>query len=111
MALLDLDVTNGARISKITLAGEGGNTIFTDPMVARLGYTVIDVFLTEQTSEAFSTFTIISVGSVNTLGAIETGRAGTFIDVYLAHFTTEACWAFADKAADLVETFPLIKTR
>lgn len=39
----------------------------------------------------FSTFTIISIGPIDTLGPIQTGRAGTLIYVYLAHFTTESC--------------------
>lgn len=39
----------------------------------------------------FSTFTIISIWQVDTLGSIQTRCAWTFIDVYLAHFTTKAC--------------------
>lgn len=70
MALLDLDVTDGPRVSWIALTGEGGNAILTHAMVARCWHTVIDVLLTKQTSEAFGTFTVIAVGSVNTLGAI-----------------------------------------
>lgn len=70
VALLDLDVTDGACVSRIALTGEGGNSIFTHTMVAWLWYTVIYVLLTKWTSEAFSTFTIISIGSINTLGPI-----------------------------------------
>lgn len=38
----------------------------------------------------FGTFTVIPVGSINTLGPIQTGCARTLIIVYLAHFTAEA---------------------
>lgn len=110
VALLDLDITDGACISRLALTGEGGDAVFTHTMVAWFWYTVIDILLTKWTSEAFSTFTIISVWSIDTLSTIQTRRAGTLIDVYLAHFTTEACWAFADKAADLVQTFTLVQT-
>ena len=52
MALLDLDVTDGARVSRIALAGEGGDAVFTHTMVAWLWYAVIDVLLTKWASEA-----------------------------------------------------------
>lgn len=47
VALLDLDITDGACVSRITLTGEGGNAISTQAMVAWLWYTVIDVLLTK----------------------------------------------------------------
>lgn len=70
VALLDLDVTDGTCVSRIALTGEGGNAILTHTMVTWRWHTVIDVLLTKWTSEAFGTFTVISVWSVNTLGAI-----------------------------------------
>lgn len=54
VALLDLDITDGARISRIAFTGEGGNAIFTHTMVAWRRNTVIDVLLTKQTSEAWN---------------------------------------------------------
>lgn len=47
VALLDLDITDGACVSSIALTGEGGNAIFTQTMVAWLWYAVIDVLLTK----------------------------------------------------------------
>lgn len=47
VALLDLDITDGASVSSITLTGEDGNAIFTQTMVAWLWYAVIDVLLTK----------------------------------------------------------------
>lgn len=70
MALLDLDVTDGAYVSGMALTGEGGDAVFTHTVVARLWYAVIDVLFTKKTRESFSTFTIISVGSVDTLGSV-----------------------------------------
>ena len=46
VALLDLDVTDRAYVSRIALTGKGGDAIFTHTMVAWLWYAVIDVFLT-----------------------------------------------------------------
>lgn len=58
----------------MALTGEGGDAIFTQTMVARLWYTVVDVFLTERTSEAWGmTFLlrkIKSYASDNFLGQI-----------------------------------------
>lgn len=47
VALLDLDITDGACVSRVAFAGEGGDAIFTRAMVAWLWYTVIDVLLTK----------------------------------------------------------------
>ena len=47
VALLDLDVTDGARVSRIALAGEDGDAVFTFTMVAWLWDAVIDVLLTK----------------------------------------------------------------
>lgn len=70
VALLHLDVADGAGVSWVTLTGEGGDAVFTHTMMARLGHTVIDVLLTEHSSEAFCTFTVISIWSVDAFGAI-----------------------------------------
>lgn len=70
VALLHLDVADGAGVSRVTLTGEGGDAIFTFAMVAWLGHTIIDVLLTEHSGEAFCTFTVISVWSVNAFCSI-----------------------------------------
>lgn len=70
VALLYLDVADGAGVSRVTLTGKGGDAIFTHTMMARLGHTVIDIFLTEHSSKAFCTFAVISVWSVNTFSPI-----------------------------------------
>lgn len=70
VALLDRDVADGARVSRIALAGEGGDAVPAHAVVTRRRHAVVDVLLAEQTGEAFGTFTVISVGPVNTLGSI-----------------------------------------
>ncbi len=47
VALLDLNVTDGACVSRIALTGEGGDAVFTQTMVAWLWHTVIYVLLTK----------------------------------------------------------------
>lgn len=47
VALLDLDVADGACVSRLALTGEGGDAIFTHTMVAWLWHAVIDVVLTK----------------------------------------------------------------
>jgi len=51
VALLDLDVTDGAYVSGMALTGEGGDAVFTHTVVARLWYAVIDVLFTKKTRE------------------------------------------------------------
>lgn len=46
VALLDLDITDGACISRIALAGEGGDAIPTHTIVTWRWIAVIDVLLT-----------------------------------------------------------------
>lgn len=70
VALVELDITDGAGVSRIALTGVGGNTILTHTVVAWIWLAVIDVLLTHQTGETFSTFTIISVRSVDAFGSI-----------------------------------------
>lgn len=70
VALLDLDVADGAGVSRVTLTGEGGDAVFTHAVMARLGHTVINVLLTEHSGEAFCTFTVVSIWSVNAFSPI-----------------------------------------
>lgn len=53
VALLNLDVTDGACISWVAVTGVGSNTIDTDAMVTRFWYTIVDVLLAELTSETY----------------------------------------------------------
>lgn len=52
VALLDLDITDGACVSRLALTGEGGDSILTHTMVAWLWLAIIDVLFTELTTEA-----------------------------------------------------------
>lgn len=70
VALLHLDIADRANIPRIALTREGGDAILTHTMVAWFWHTVIDVLLTKQTSEAFCTFTVVSVWPVNTFGTV-----------------------------------------
>lgn len=66
MALLYLDITDGACVSSMALTGEGGDAIFTQTMVARFWYAVIDVFFTKRTSEAWGmTFLLRKITKAN----------------------------------------------
>lgn len=47
VALLHLDVTDGARVSSIAFAGKGGDSIFTHTVMARLWHAVVVVLLAE----------------------------------------------------------------
>lgn len=51
VALLDLDVADGARVARLALAGEGGDAVFAHAVVARLRDAVVDVVLAKQTVE------------------------------------------------------------
>lgn len=52
MALLHLDVADGADVSRVAFAGEGGDAILAHAVVARLGLAVVDVLLAKKTREA-----------------------------------------------------------
>lgn len=52
MALLHLDVADGACVSGVALAGEGGDSVLAFAVVAWLRDTVVDVLLTKQTFKA-----------------------------------------------------------
>lgn len=51
MALLNLNVADGAGVSSVALAGEGGDAVSAHTVVARLRYAVVNVLLTQQTVE------------------------------------------------------------
>lgn len=51
VALLNLDVADGAGVSRVALAGEGGDAVLAHAVVARLRFAVVDVLLTEWTGE------------------------------------------------------------
>lgn len=70
VALLELDITDGPCVARIALTGEGGDAVLTHTMMTWLWHTVIDVLFTKEASEAFCTFTVVSVGPVNTFGPI-----------------------------------------
>lgn len=70
VALLNLDVTDGAGVSGVALAGEGSDAVFAHTVVAGLWHAVVDVLLTEPAGETFCTFTLISVGQVHTFGPV-----------------------------------------
>lgn len=59
VALLDLDITDRACVSRVALTCEGGNAILTHTVVARCWYTVIDVLLTKRTSEACGEYALL----------------------------------------------------
>lgn len=80
-------------------------------MVAARWFTVIDVIHTQRPCVTFSTFTLIAVRSVYTLGPILTRSAGTLINVNLTHFPSETLRTHADELVDLVHTFAIVEAR
>lgn len=52
MALLHLDVTDGAGVSGVALAGEDGDAVPAHAVVAGLWHAVVDVLLAEAAGEA-----------------------------------------------------------
>lgn len=47
VALLNLDVTDGARVPSVAFAGKGGDSIFAHTVMARLRHAVVNVLLAE----------------------------------------------------------------
>lgn len=111
LALPYLLTADGAHVTRVTFTEECCNSVYTITMVTTLRFTVINVIHTQWPGETFSTFTLIAVGSVKTLGPIMARSAGTLINVNLTHFPSETLRTLADESADLVQTFAIIKTR
>lgn len=53
MALHDLDVADRAGVARVTVTGEGGDAVTTNPVVTGLWVTVIYVLLTQRPREAW----------------------------------------------------------
>lgn len=70
VTLLHLDVADGAGVTRVTLAGESGDAVLTDAVMTRLRDTVVDVLLTENAGEAFCTFAVVAVGSVDAFSSV-----------------------------------------
>lgn len=110
VTLLELQTADRSGVTRLTLTGEGGDAVSTHSMVTGLRVTVIHILHTERTREPFCTVTLVAVGTVDALGSVTAGRAGTLIDVHLTHVPTETWKALADEAIDLVQAFPVIQT-
>lgn len=102
LALAYLLAADGAHVTWVTLACEGSNSVYTIAMVTGFGFTVVNVVGTQCPCETFSTFTLIAVRTVKTLGPVMARRAGTLVNVDLTHFPSETLRTLADKLADLV---------
>lgn len=83
VALVELDITDGAGVSRIALTGVGGNTILTHTVVAWIWLAVIDVLLTQQTGEAWVEGN--SLLSQVTFSDYFLGQKHVAISVYLQH--------------------------
>lgn len=83
VALVELDITDGAGVSRIALTGVGGNTILTHTVVAWIWLAVVDVLLTEQTSEAWveGNFLLCEL----TFSDYFLGQKHVAVSVYLQH--------------------------
>lgn len=79
-------------------------------MVAGIRVTVVDVLLTQQTSETCSTLAFVAIWVIDTLGPIQTGSTGTVIDVNLADWPRETRGTKTLEAIDFVHTLPIVHT-
>lgn len=82
-AVIHVHCARLARISRITDAGEGCNTIHTVPMVARCVQAVVNVFLAKVPAKAFRTVAGECVHPVNAPPSVQAGGAGALINVIL----------------------------
>lgn len=111
VAFIYLVLTAIASVSRVTCARKASNAIPTLSMVAWVRGTFIYVTLTKNTLKTLRTTTLVTVGSIHTLGSVLTGSAGTLINVNLAHGACETSRTAAGESIDHVFTKSSINTR
>lgn len=107
--LVNVGLTQPARVTKATVAGEGGQAILTSTIVTGVRETLIDVSLTVLPRVTFSAFTGVLIGAIRALGTILARCAGALINIYLAKVPSKACGALTVEGVDLVNTFPIVQ--
>lgn len=80
-------------------------------MVARIRVTVVDVLLTQHTSESCGTLAFIAVWMINTLCPIQTRSTRTVINIDLANWPSETRRTQTLESIDFIHTLTIVYTR
>lgn len=80
-------------------------------MVARIGVTVVNVLLTQHTSETCGTLAFIAIWVIDTLCPIQTRSTGTIININLANWPSKTRRTQALETIDFIHTLPIVHTR
>lgn len=80
-------------------------------MVARIGVTVVNVLLTQHTSETCGTLAFIAIRVIDTLCPIQTRSTGTIININLANWPSKTRRTQALETIDFIHTLPIVHTR
>lgn len=110
VTLINLVTANGPHVPRVADAGIGINPILALAMVARIWVTVVDILLTQDTSEACGTLALIAIRMIDALGPIQTRSTRAIINVNLAHWARETRGAKTLEAIDFVHTLPVVYT-
>lgn len=110
VTLVYLVAADGAHVPRVADAGVGINPILTLAVVAGIGVTVVDVLLTQHTSESCGALAFIAVRVIDALGPVQTRSAGTVININLANWPGEARWTQTLEAIDFIHTLPVVHT-
>lgn len=111
VALINLVTADGPHVPRVADAGIGINPILALAMVARIWVTIVDVLLTQHTSETCGTLAFVAIWMIDTLGPIQTRSTRAIINVNLAHWPRETRGTQTLEAIDFVHTLSVVHTR
>lgn len=111
VTLINLVTADGPHVPRVADAGIGINPVLTLAVVARIWVTVVDVLITQHTSETCGTLAFIAIRMVDALGPIQARSTGAIINVNLAHWSRETGGTQTLEAIDFVHTLPIVYTR
>lgn len=110
VTLINLVTADGPHVPRVADAGIGINPILALAMVARIWVTVVDVLLTQHTSETCGALAFVAIWMIDTLGPIQTRSTRAVINVNLAHWPRETRGTQTLEAIDFVHTLPVVHT-
>lgn len=106
-----LVAADSSHVPRVADAGIGINAILTLAMVAGIRITIVNVFLTQHTSEARGALTFIAIWVIDAFSPVQTRSTGAVINIDLANWPCETRWTQTLEAVDLVYTLPVVHTR
>lgn len=106
-----LVTADSSHVPRVADTGIGINAILALAMVAGIRVTIVNVFLTQHTSEAGGTLTFIAIWVINALSPVQTWSTGTVINIDLANWPRETRRTQTLETIDLVYTLPVVHTR